>query len=80
MDQSNQSQKLNQLIYAFSARHGLKLKDFSSILEFATRKNARADVTGALIYHSANFMQLLEGDNRTHKWNFQKDLFRRTSS
>lgn len=52
-----------QLIYSSSAASLFGQDDLGGILTASRRNNAAADVTGALLYGSGNFMQILEGPN-----------------
>lgn len=50
------------VIYVSVADPLIRDEDIADILISARRNNARDDLTGALIYNGANFMQLLEGE------------------
>lgn len=52
---------LIQLVYLSSSRQLLNDSELAAILEKSQRNNAMLDITGALIYHDGNFIQLLEG-------------------
>jgi len=53
---------LLSVIYVSVADPLIRDEDIADILISARRNNARDDLTGALIYNGANFMQLLEGE------------------
>ncbi|MDH5473800.1 MAG: BLUF domain-containing protein [Gammaproteobacteria bacterium] len=53
---------LHELIYLSSATREMSTKDLSALLDQSQEKNARLNITGLLIYHQREFMQLLEGD------------------
>jgi hypothetical protein len=56
---------LTRLIY-HSENHlgaaGSMISDLNAILDISNRKNEQADITGALIFDSLWFVQILEGD------------------
>jgi hypothetical protein len=52
---------LFQIVYVSSAVVLMSLDGVTSLLEWSRRENTRIGVTGLLLYHDGNFMQLLEG-------------------
>ena len=50
-----------QLVYASRTDNELSRDDLKQILEVSQKNNAKADVTGALLYNSRYFLQCLEG-------------------
>ncbi|PAP76523.1 BLUF domain-containing protein [Rubrivirga marina] len=52
---------LTQLVYASSAVGALSGDDLAQILRASRARNGAAAVTGALLYHEGNIMQVLEG-------------------
>jgi len=57
----DQSPVLEQLIYYSSARATRQRSDLREILDSAVRNNERLDITGVLLHHQGNFVQVLEG-------------------
>ena len=53
---------LIHLIYASSATKPFSEKDLLALLEISRRNNEPAGITGLLLYHDGNFMQVLEGE------------------
>jgi len=49
------------LAYASSSTHPLTQEDLDELLEVARKKNKKKGITGILLYHDGNFMQVLEG-------------------
>jgi hypothetical protein len=56
------SEKLAHLIYTSAAVKAFDIAELKAILELARTKNAKASVTGMLLYSAGNFFQVLEGD------------------
>lgn len=52
---------LIQLVYLSTSHDLLSDQELAEILIASQRNNTRLDITGALIYHDGNFIQLLEG-------------------
>jgi Sensors of blue-light using FAD len=52
---------LFQIVYVSSAVVLMSLDGVTSLLAWSRRENTRIGVTGLLLYHDGNFMQLLEG-------------------
>lgn len=52
---------LIQLIYLSTARELMNDDQLAELLLQSQKNNAPLDITGALIYHDGNFIQLLEG-------------------
>lgn len=50
-----------KLLYASSAKSLLSNDDLMEILEKSRANNSKKDITGILLYHDGNFIQLLEG-------------------
>ncbi|MCG9791900.1 BLUF domain-containing protein [Flavobacterium algicola] len=53
-----------QLNYRSISREGLELKDLNDILDEAIAFNASKNISGCLIYHNDNFVQILEGEKK----------------
>ena len=53
---------LYELLYTSAAVRAMDPKALLTLLEQARTKNARLHVTGLLIYHNREFMQLIEGE------------------
>lgn len=53
---------LHELIYLSTATRDMSIEDLSALLDQSREKNARLSITGLLVYHRREFMQLLEGD------------------
>ena len=53
-----------QLNYRSTAKLGLELKDLDDILEESFANNSERNITGCLIYHDSNFVQILEGKKK----------------
>ncbi|WGD34845.1 BLUF domain-containing protein [Olleya sp. YS] len=53
-----------QLNYHSKSKSGLVLKDLENILESAIFTNSSRDITGCLIFHNKNFVQILEGKKK----------------
>ncbi|TKB95563.1 BLUF domain-containing protein [Pedobacter cryophilus] len=56
-----------ELIYISKAKPGLTADDINNILETAIDFNQRNNVTGCLLYHNQEFIQILEGDKKIVK-------------
>ncbi|HEX3863720.1 MAG TPA: BLUF domain-containing protein [Stellaceae bacterium] len=52
---------LLSLVYVSSAREVFRPEDLAELLQHSRRNNARAGITGLLLYVGGNFMQALEG-------------------
>lgn len=52
---------IKRLIYLSSVEGQMGSDDIAKILEVARRNNARADITGLLLFHDGCFFQALEG-------------------
>ena len=50
------------LVYASSAARPFSESDLSDLLATSRENNARAGITGMLLYKDGNFMQVLEGE------------------
>lgn len=53
--------ELYQLIYLSVANRELAPAELSALLDRVRQNNAQRDITGLLVYHRGEFMQLLEG-------------------
>lgn len=53
---------LYELIYRSTAKSNLTEQDFKEILKTARGFNASNNITGCLLYHEGQFLQLLEGE------------------
>lgn len=54
-----------RLTYVSTAHNRVSSSDLQDILEAAIRNNAAAKVTGILLYNGENFMQVLEGPEKS---------------
>lgn len=52
-------------VYVSSNSRIFSQDDIKDILDVSRANNARRGITGALLYHQRNFMQILEGDRET---------------
>jgi hypothetical protein len=55
---------LFQLVYVSSATTPFSRAELEELLTQSRRKNALAGLSGILLYHDGNFMQLLEGEEK----------------
>jgi len=55
------SSMIYRLIYLSSATAGFRESDLDAILHSARKNNTKAGVTGLLVFHDGNFLQVLEG-------------------
>ena len=53
---------LYELIYRSQAKAGIREEDLKNILETARSFNASENITGCLLFHDNQFLQLLEGE------------------
>lgn len=53
---------LHELIYTSLAAREMLTADLADLLQHARTKNDQLNITGLLVYHRRDFMQLLEGD------------------
>ncbi len=51
-----------RLIYKSTPQNEMSAAEISGILSVARRKNAKDGITGILIYHNGQFLQVLEGE------------------
>lgn len=56
---------LYELLYTSAATRPLSNEELVELLNGAREKNSRLGVTGMLVYHDREFMQILEGDKQT---------------
>ena len=54
-------QQLHELIYVSLAAREMPLADLTDLLTECLERNRRFNITGLLVYHNREFMQLLEG-------------------
>ncbi|MET0263269.1 MAG: BLUF domain-containing protein [Rariglobus sp.] len=54
--------ELYQIIYASAATKPFDAEELGKLLEQSQRNNQRAGITGLLLYHEDNFLQVLEGE------------------
>lgn len=55
-------QTIFQLVYVSSAKTKFSKAELEALLDQSRQKNARLGLSGILLYHDGNFMQLLEGE------------------
>lgn len=60
-----------QIVYISTATQDFWPEDLFSLVETARRKNAERSVTGMLLFHEGQFLQLLEGPERETKSVFE---------
>lgn len=53
--------ELHELVYVSLATREMSIPDLTELLDQSRQKNARLGITGLLVYHKLEFMQLLEG-------------------
>lgn len=53
---------MHYLVYISAAAYLMDDEDLTEILEVSRRNNTKLDVTGLLLYHDGNFIQVLEGE------------------
>ncbi len=56
-----------QIVYTSTATQDFWPEDLFNLVETARRKNAQRSVTGMLLFHEGQFLQLLEGPERETK-------------
>lgn len=61
-----------ELTYCSSASPKLNAKDITEILEKSQDYNSKNNITGCLLYHDQEFIQILEGDENTVRNLFAK--------
>ena len=54
-----------ELVYFSQADDNLSSEDISKILKRARHFNAKNNITGCLLYHNKEFLQILEGEKKT---------------
>ena len=54
-------QEVLTIVYVSAATHPMSEDQLAALLEKARENNAKLGVTGVLLYHDGNFMQLLQG-------------------
>ena len=59
---SQTPQSFLQLVYVSSATFAFSPDELMALLEHSRRKNEAAGLSGLLLYHDGNLMQLLEGE------------------
>lgn len=53
---------LHEIIYVSLAQHEMTTDELATLLEQSRVHNARCGITGMLLYHRQEFMQLIEGE------------------
>jgi len=61
-----------QLVYHSSEAYPLSAEDIEDILNKAREFNAKHQITGCLLYHEHEFLQILEGEKETIQALYQK--------
>lgn len=56
---------LHELLYTSAANRDFNAHELDELLRRAREKNQRLQITGMLVYHNREFMQILEGEERT---------------
>lgn len=65
------------VIYRSKAEPSFKLNDIKSMLHLAKSKNQEHNVTGCLLYYKNQFLQLIEGEEKTIKQLYTNILYDR---
>lgn len=60
-----------ELIYRSTASKGLKATDIQDILKKSEKFNAQHNLTGCLLYHKDEFLQIIEGEEKDVKELFE---------
>jgi hypothetical protein len=58
---SSADQEVLTIIYVSAATHPMSQDELAVLLKQARENNARHGITGVLLYHDGNFMQMLQG-------------------
>ena len=53
---------LHEIIYVSLAAHDMRDDELTAILDLARQKNQERNISGMLIYHRREFVQMLEGE------------------
>lgn len=61
-----------KLLYRSQSRSEASRNQVQQIVETSTRNNARADITGLLLYNGKIFLQLLEGEEKAVRRCYEK--------
>lgn len=64
--------ELIMLVYTSVATRPMTEQGLISILEVSRRNNAADEITGLLLYHNGNFMQVLEGPRANVEHTYQR--------
>ena len=56
---------LYELLYTSVAKWEMSSLELIELLEQSRKKNLRLNITGLLVYHNGEFMQILEGEKET---------------
>ena len=56
---------LYELLYTSVAKWEMSSNELIELLEQSRKKNLRLNITGLLVYHNGEFMQILEGEKET---------------
>lgn len=60
------------LIYGSTATHQMSEAELLDILKVARTNNEKLNITGMLVYHDGNFLQVLEGEEKVVTSLFEK--------
>jgi hypothetical protein len=69
---STKFDELITLVYTSMATRPITEKDLLDILEASRRNNTADEITGLLLYHNGNFMQVLEGPRANVEHTYQR--------
>lgn len=69
------SEKFYKLIYVSSSRFMLEEGELEDILKTSRKNNNALNITGLLLYHEGNFIQILEGDKEKVEALYNKILY-----
>ena len=53
--------KIYQITYRSTAQNGISRKEISALLDIAKARNPELGVTGCLVFHKGEFIQIIEG-------------------
>ena len=68
------AQDVFQMVYASSATVPFSKDDLRELLEHSRRNNERVGISGLLLYHDGDFMQLLEGGEQAVRTTYERIL------
>lgn len=69
---SDKLDELIMLVYTSVATRPMTESDLLNILQVSRRNNTADEITGLLLYHNGNFMQVLEGHRINVEYTYQR--------